>query len=61
VEGAAGVAVAALSKTKDESWIQGKNVVLLMCGANISMAHLSDIMLPVESSNDLGASTPTPL
>jgi threonine dehydratase len=40
IEGAAGVVVAAFVKSCSEPWMKGKNVVLLMCGSNISTDNL---------------------
>ncbi|XP_042883835.1 L-threonine ammonia-lyase-like [Penaeus japonicus] len=42
VEGAAGVALAAVKKTAD--FYKGQRVVAVMCGANISMANLKTIV-----------------
>jgi threonine dehydratase len=42
VEGAAGVAVAALLKTQ-ERW-QSKQVVVVLCGGNISLATLRSVL-----------------
>ena len=42
VEGAAGVTVAALLKEKDR--FKGKNVVLILCGGNISLQQLKEII-----------------
>jgi len=42
IEGAAGVAVASLLKHKDK--YIGKNVVVLICGANISTEKLKEIL-----------------
>lgn len=43
VEGAAGVAIAAYVKT--EQRFLGQNVVIISCGANISMKKLKEIVL----------------
>ena len=42
VEGAAGVAVAALRKTQ-EQW-QGKQAAVVLCGGNISLATLRSVL-----------------
>ena len=42
VEGAAGVTIAALLKEKDR--FKGKNVVLILCGGNISLQQLKEII-----------------
>tara|TARA_Y100000588_G_scaffold84687_1_gene89639 strand:- start:33 stop:359 length:327 start_codon:yes stop_codon:yes gene_type:complete len=42
IEGAAAVAVAAYLKRKDE--LVGKNVVLVICGANIALETLKSVM-----------------
>ena len=42
LEGAAGVAIAALKKEADD-W-QGKNVVVIICGGNISRETLSKVI-----------------
>ena len=42
VEGAAGVAIASFLKTKDQ--YEGKNVVVLSCGANIPISKLRGII-----------------
>jgi len=42
IEGAAGVAIAAFLKMKDS--MAGKNVVIVLCGANIDMAVLKSIL-----------------
>ena len=43
VEGAAGVAIAAYLKEQER--FMGQNVVIISCGANISMGKLKDIIL----------------
>ncbi|MFT5197295.1 MAG: threonine dehydratase [Cellvibrionaceae bacterium] len=43
IEGAAGVAVAALLKRKEE--LQGKSAVVLICGGNISLETLAEVLL----------------
>lgn len=42
IEGAAGVAVAGLLKERDR--LAGKNVVVILCGANISRERLKDVL-----------------
>ena len=42
IEGAAGVAVAALDRTKDD--LAGQNVVVVVCGANISRDTLRQVI-----------------
>ena len=46
VEGAAGVAVAALRKTQDR-W-QGKQAAVVLCGGNISLDTLRSVLDSVE-------------
>jgi len=43
VEGAAGVALAAFLKEHEK--FRGQNVVIISCGANISMDKLKDVIL----------------
>jgi len=42
IEGAAGVAIAAFLKTKEQ--YQGQNVVVIICGANISLDSLKFVL-----------------
>lgn len=42
IEGAAGVAIAAFLKQKEQ--LRGKNVAIVLCGANISLAALKQIL-----------------
>ena len=42
IEGAAGVALAGLAKTREQ--FQGKNVVVVLCGANISLEVLKSVL-----------------
>lgn len=42
IEGAAGLAIASFLKTKDQ--YKGKNVVIISCGGNISVAKLRDVI-----------------
>ena len=44
VEGAAALTLASLLKENDE--MSGKNVVLVICGANVSLETLRDILHP---------------
>lgn len=42
IEGAAGVALAAFLQQREQ--LQGQNVVIVICGANISLATLKTIL-----------------
>ena len=42
IEGAAGVAIASFIKKQNQFW--GKNVVIIICGANISLKTLKQIL-----------------
>ena len=42
IEGAAGVAIASFLKMKEQ--YKGKNVVIIICGANISLETLKEIL-----------------
>lgn len=55
IEGSAAVAVAGFQKAatskKMQSWLAGKNVVILLCGANIGLDQLKEVLSSNEDSH----------
>jgi len=54
IEGSAAVAIAGfmeiVASNKAQEWLTGKNVVILLCGANIGLDQLKEVLSPNEDS-----------